>query len=124
MGVVGVTGVVAGVVGTFVLSSMVSACGADGPQTALDRGAAVFSANCAQCHGGELEGTERGPSLLLPIYGPDQLTDSQFADAIRTGAEQQQWEFGPMPANGAITDEQIDAILAFVRDRQAGEPDA
>ena len=108
---------------TIVLASTAS-CGADGPRTALERGKAIYGANCAQCHGAELAGTDKGPSLLDPMYGPEQLSDTQFADAVRNGVEQRVWEFGPMPANGAITDEQIDAILSFVRARQAGDPGA
>ncbi len=107
-----------------VLLALSAACGADGPRTALERGEAIYGANCAQCHGTDLAGTNRGPSLLDPIYGPAQLTDAEFADSIRNGVEQRLWEFGDMPANGAITDEQIDAILTFVRARQAGVPGA
>ena len=112
---------VLGAVITVVLASN-AACGADGPRTALERGEAIYGANCAQCHGAELAGTDRGPSLLDPIYGPAQLSDAEFADSIRNGVEQRLWEFGEMPANGAITDEQIDAILTFVRARQSGDP--
>jgi mono/diheme cytochrome c family protein len=57
--------------------------------------------------------------LLEPAYGPDQLTDAEFADAIRNGVEEQLWNFGPMPANGAIGDAQIAAIVEFVRSEQA-----
>jgi mono/diheme cytochrome c family protein len=114
--------VVLGVVTTVVLTST-AACGADSPRTALERGGAIYRANCAQCHGADLAGTDRGPSLLDPIYGPTQLDDAEFADAIRNGVEERLWEFGPMPGNGAITDDQIDAILTFVRARQAADPD-
>lgn len=110
-----------GMVGTVALASVGVACGADGPRTALERGAGIYGANCAQCHGGDLAGTDSGPSLLDPIYGPEQLTDDEVADAIRNGVEEERWEFGPMPANGAITDEQIAAILTFVRSEQTGE---
>jgi len=48
-------------------------------------GASVHAAGCAQCHGGDLAGTERGPSLLDPVCGPEQFTDVAFADAIRPG---------------------------------------
>lgn len=112
-----------GVVTVAVLASA-AACGADGPRTVLERGEAIYGANCAQCHGTDLAGSDRGPSLLDPIYGPAQLTDAEFADAIRNGVEQRLWEFGPMPGNGAITDDQIEAILTFVRARQAGDPGA
>ena len=82
---------------------------------------AIYGANCAQCHGGDLAGTDRGPSLFEPISGPAQLTDDEFADVVRNGVDEERWEFGPMPGNGAITDEQIDAILTYVRERQAGD---
>jgi mono/diheme cytochrome c family protein len=86
----------------------------------MERGEATYAANCAQCHGGDLAGSERGPSLLEPIYGPDQLSDAEFADAIRNGVDEERWDFGPMPANGALSDTQIDAILTFVRAEQTG----
>ena len=98
-----------------------AACGADGPTTTLERGEAIYGANCAQCHGDDLVGTDRGPSLLEPIYGPDQLSDADVVAAIRNGVDEELWEFGPMPANGAITDTQIEAIVAFVRAEQAGQ---
>ena len=109
------------VTAAIVSASIGAACGADGPGTTLERGAGIYGANCAQCHGGDLAGTDSGPSLLEPISGPDELSDEQFADVIRNGADQERWEFGPMPANGAITDEQIDAILTFVRAQQRGD---
>lgn len=109
---------------TVVVLTAITACGADGPRTALERGEAIYGANCAQCHGAELAGTERGPSLLDPAYAPSELSDVQFADSIRNGAGARLWEFGPMPANGALTDDQIDAILTFVRAMQDAEPDA
>lgn len=105
---------------TIASASIAVSCGADGPTTTLERGAAIYGANCAQCHGDDLAGTDRGPSLLEPIYGPDQLSDREIADAIRNGVDEELWEFGPMPANGAITDEQVEAIVAFVRAEQSG----
>jgi mono/diheme cytochrome c family protein len=111
-----------GVMSIVAAATLLAACGADGPRTTSDRGEAIYRANCAQCHGGDLRGTARGPSLLVPIYGPEQLSDVEFADAIRNGVEERLWEFGPMPANKTITDEQIDAILTFVRARQTAEP--
>ncbi len=106
---------------TAVAAALLAACGGDGPKTPLERGEAVYGANCAQCHGADLAGTERGPSLLEPIYAPDQLSDEQFAAAIHDGVDEERWEFGPMPANGSISDEQIEAILTFVRAEQRAE---
>ena len=111
-----------GVTITLASASLAAACGADGPTSAIDLGEGIYGANCAQCHGNDLTGTDRGPSLLQPLYGPDQLPDAQVANAIRNGVEEELWEFGPMPANGAITDAQVDAILAFIRAEQIGDP--
>jgi mono/diheme cytochrome c family protein len=111
-----------GVAGTVMLAAAGAACGADGPRTALERGEAIYAANCALCHGGDLAGSDRGPSLLDPVYGPDQLSDTQFADAVRNGVDERLWDFGAMPGNGSYTDDQIAALIAFVRAEQAGEP--
>ena len=108
-----------GALATAGAASFGAACGADGPTTTLERGEVVYRGNCAQCHGVDLAGSERGPSLLEPIYGPDQLSDVEFADAIRNGVEEERWGFGPMPANGAISDAQIEAILAYVHAAQS-----
>ena len=100
-----------GALATAGAASFGAACGADGPTTTLERGEVVYRGNCAQCHGVDLAGSERGPSLLEPIYGPDQLSDVEF--------EEERWGFGPMPANGAISDAQIEAILAYVHVAQS-----
>jgi ubiquinol-cytochrome c reductase cytochrome c subunit len=105
---------------TVVLGVLSAACSADGPGTALERGERIYAANCAQCHGGDLTGTATGPSLLLAVYGPGELADADIADAIRNGAEQRLFEFGPMAGNGALGDDQIADIIAFVRAEQGG----
>ncbi len=120
MGVAGVRLLLAGVA-TIALALLGVACGADGPRTELERGASTFASGCAQCHGGDLAGTELGPSLLDPVYGPDQLTDAAVVDAIRNGVEQRLWDFGPMAGNPGFSDERIDAVVAFVRAQQAAD---
>ena len=102
---------------TLALAAVAGACGADSNIDA-DRGAAIYGANCASCHGAALEGTDLGPSLLDPVYAPDQLSDDEFRRAVRNGVEETRWDFGPMPANGGLGDGQIDAILGFVRASQ------
>ncbi len=120
MGVAGVRLLLAGV-GTTALAVLGVACGADGPRTELERGTSIYESGCAQCHGGDLAGTERGPSLLDPAYGPDRLTDASYVDAIRNGAEQRLWDFGPMPGNPGFSDERIEAVVTFVRAQQAAD---
>jgi mono/diheme cytochrome c family protein len=97
-----------------------AACGRDASESAGDRGARPYAANCAVCHGDALQGTSRGPSLLDPAYLSSELSDTAVRSAIRNGVEQNRWEFGAMPANGALRDSQINEIIAFVR---AGQRD-
>jgi mono/diheme cytochrome c family protein len=98
------------------LTAAAGACGADtNDDAAGGRGGAIDGANCASCHGPALEGTDRGPSLLDPMYASGQLSDDAFRSAVRNGVEETRWGFGPMLAMGGLGDGQIDEILAFVR---------
>lgn len=98
--------------------------GADDPEmppqdpTLVARGAELYAANCAECHGDDLRGTDRGPSHLSEVYEPGHHGDGAFLVAIRAGVPQHHWDFGSMPAIDGLTDEDIESIVAFVRDRQ------
>jgi mono/diheme cytochrome c family protein len=97
-----------------------AACGRDASESAGIRGARPYAANCAVCHGDALQGTSRGPSLLDPAYASSELSDAAMRNAIRNGVEETRWQFGDMPANGALRDAQVNEIIAFVR---AGQKD-
>lgn len=99
-----------------------AACGDDSsstvaPATDLD-GAGLYSASCASCHGADLSGTDRGPSHLSIVYEPSHHPDDAFRSAIANGAAQHHWNFGPMPPVGGLSDDEVDAIIAFVRAEQ------
>lgn len=99
-----------------------SACGggsesAAGPPDDLD-GAALYSESCASCHGADLAGTARGPSHLSVVYEPGHHSDEAFRAAVRNGAAQHHWNFGPMPAIDGLADDEVDAVIAFVRAEQ------
>jgi len=97
-----------------VLLVSAAACGNDAnDDTSAGRGAAIYGANCAACHGAALEGTGRGPSLLDPVY--DEISDDDVRSAVRNGVEETRWGFGPMPATGGLSDAQIGDILVFFR---------
>jgi mono/diheme cytochrome c family protein len=112
------------VVGSLAALAFLSAvaCGGDsapsgGAGQAVE-GAAAYAASCAGCHGAELQGTDRGPSLLSIVYEPGHHPDMAFRSAIATGAPQHHWSFGNMPAVPGLSDAEIDAVVAFVRARQ------
>ncbi|MDE0804867.1 MAG: c-type cytochrome [Acidimicrobiales bacterium] len=103
-------------------AALAAACGSGsesttGPDTDLD-GAALYSANCAACHGADLGGTDRGPSHLSIVYEPGHHSDDAFRAAISNGATQHHWDFGPMPPVDGLTDDEVDAVIDFVRTEQ------
>lgn len=100
------------------------ACGSDQASTQgaseppLPRGAEVYAARCASCHGADLRGTDKGPSHLSIVYEPGHHSDESFRRAIALGAPQHHWSFGAMPPVAGLSDDDIDAVIAFVRAEQ------
>lgn len=100
-----------------------AACGSDGSDVAISPGdgAALYAANCALCHGTDLRGTEMGPSQLSMVYEPGHHPDDSFRAAISNGVTPHHWQFGPMPPVAGLDDDEIDAIIAHIRDIQKRE---
>ena len=109
------------------LTLVAAACGSDttpveasesGGGGANDRGAEVYAASCASCHGVDLKGTEKGPSHLSTVYEPNHHGDDSFRSAIANGSQQHHWDFGDMPAVESLSDDDVEAVIAFVRSEQ------
>ena len=81
----------------------------------------LLQANCAECHGADLRGTDKGPSHLSEVYVPGHHGDGAFQLAVRVGSRQHHWNFGPMPPVEGLSDSDIAAIVAFVREQQRVE---
>jgi mono/diheme cytochrome c family protein len=77
-----------------------------------------YDNNCAECHGKNGSGTDKGPALIHQVYHPGHHSDDAFLLAVRQGVRQHHWGFGNMPATSGLTDEQITAIVRFVREVQ------
>ena len=84
-------------------------------------GMVAFEANCAQCHGKNGSGTDKGPPLIHPVYHPGHHGDAAFVLAAKQGVRQHHWRFGNMPAQTQVTDEEIAAIVRYVREVQAAK---
>jgi mono/diheme cytochrome c family protein len=82
-------------------------------------GKAAFDANCGQCHGRNAAGTGKGPPLVHDIYNPGHHADAAFFSATRRGVQQHHWPFGNMPAQSQVSDEEIAAIVRYVRELQS-----
>lgn len=81
-------------------------------------GEQLYVANCAECHGGDLRGTDRGPSHLSEVYEPGHHADGAFLFAVQSGSRAHHWSFGDMPPIEGLTPEDVEAIVAFVREQQ------
>lgn len=109
----------AAAIATLVL--LLSACGGDSGNDAegtVAQGEQLYASNCAGCHGSDLEGTRIGPPMLDEYYLPGTTPDAEFVSAIRNGANAEAFDFGAMPAVPNLDDQQIQAIIDYVRERQ------
>ena len=114
-------GVIVAAVGLAVgLAACGSQAGSSGAATGspVDRGAEVYAESCASCHGADLRGTDIGPSHLSIVYEPNHHGDDAFRSAIANGARQHHWPFGDMPAVEGFSDDDVEAVIAFVRSEQ------
>ena len=107
------------------LSMAISACGgssadnAVAPSAAADgSGAEVYATSCASCHGIDLRGTDKGPSHLSIVYEPNHHNDDSFRSAIANGAPQHHWGFGNMEPVRGLSDDDVEAVIAYVRSEQ------
>ena len=82
------------------------------------RGKIAFDANCAPCHGANASGTDQGPPLVHNIYNPGHHADGAFFLAARLGVRQHHWPFGNMPPQPQVSEEQVAAIIRYVRELQ------
>ena len=84
-------------------------------------GEQLYQARCAECHGTDLRGTDRGPSHLSQVYRSSHHGDVVFGLAIIRGVSQHHWSFGDMPAVTGLNDTDIEAIVSYVRAAQASQ---
>ncbi len=87
----------------------------------LEAGAGLYAASCAECHGADLTGTDRGPSHLSIVYEPSHHSDAAFALAVKNGVRAHHWDFGPMLPVEGLSKSDVEAIVAFVRNEQRRE---
>lgn len=88
------------------------------PEASGESGEQLYLNHCASCHGSDLRGTDKGPSHLSIVYEPDHHPDDAFRSAVRNGVTAHHWEFGDMAPIPGLTDDAIDAIVAYVRTTQ------
>jgi len=119
-----VIGLGIGIVGWRVLSPVIFDSGDSQafviPQfTAVaQKGETAFDANCAECHGENATGTEKGPPLIHDFYNPGHHADGSFYLAVANGVRQHHWKFGNMPPQPQVSEAQTRTIIQYVRELQ------
>jgi mono/diheme cytochrome c family protein len=90
------------------------------PPTAaeLAAGQAVFDRACADCHGPAATGTDVGPPLVHRVYEPRHHSDFAFRLAIRQGVRAHHWRYGDMPPVPGLDDEEVELVIAYIRQLQ------
>lgn len=82
------------------------------------QGQQVFVATCAQCHGVNAAGTDKGPPLVHDIYNPGHHADAAFLNAVRRGVRQHHWRFGNMTPLPQVSDQEVALIVRYIRELQ------
>ena len=82
------------------------------------RGQVAYDRVCASCHGGNIDGTDKGPPLMHPFYNPGHHGDAAFVAATRRGAKAHHWKFGDMKPVEGVSDTELAEIIRFVREVQ------
>jgi len=108
------------------IGTLIAACDGTASDTGIapqdpvkvEEGETLFADNCAACHGQDLRGTNQGPSLLSEVYVPSHHSDGSFLLAVQNGSPAHHWNFGNMPPVEGLTPEDVEAIVAYVREQQ------
>jgi len=82
------------------------------------RGEVVFQDTCVACHGANLAGTENGPPLVVKAYRTAMHSDYAIGAAINNGVVAHHWRFGNMPPQDNIAPEDIEPVIAYIREMQ------
>ncbi len=83
------------------------------------KGKQAFDSVCADCHGANAAGTDKGPPLVHDIYNPGHHPDEAFLVAARFGVRQHHWPYGNMPAQPQMSQDEVVTIIKYVRELQA-----
>lgn len=78
------------------------------------RGAALYAARCAPCHGAHGEGSDQGPPMLHPLQASHH-GDFAFERAVREGVAPHHYTFGTMPPVTKLGPDELDAVIGYVR---------
>lgn len=109
-------------VSALVVGPLLAGCSSDSSTASNGdsavQGEAIYQQSCASCHGSDLRGTDEGPSHLSKVYEPGHHPDAAFRSAIENGARAHHWGFGDMAPVSGLDDDEIEAVIAYIRHQQ------
>lgn len=85
------------------------------PTPELEPGRRAYEKFCAECHGINTVGTDKGPTFLHRVYHPGHHADGAFLLAARRGVRAHHWRFGDMQPVKGVSDAELGAIVRYVR---------
>ena len=85
---------------------------------AAQTGQTYYLAKCAECHGQNGVGSDKGPPLIHRIYEPSHHGDEAFQRAAKLGVQSHHWGFGDMLPVQGITRAEVQNIVAYIRELQ------
>ncbi len=116
--VVAIAGVAAMIVGSRTPPEPVAVIMPETLTAQARAGQQAFGEHCAACHGAQAQGTGQGPPLVHVIYEPNHHGDGAFHLAARNGVSAHHWHFGDMPPVPSVSERQVQAMIAYVRELQ------
>jgi len=84
----------------------------------VNAGRVAYEQSCSACHGVGAQGTPDGPPFIDKIYEPSHHPDAAFLLAVRRGVRAHHWNFGDMPPQNGVSDDDVSQIVAYVRGLQ------
>lgn len=81
-------------------------------------GVGLYDRHCSECHGLAAVGTGKGPTLIHRFYHPNHHSDWSFRSAVANGVRAHHWGFGDMPKVSGLGAEEVDKIIAYIRNLQ------
>lgn len=81
-------------------------------------GEEAFEEHCAHCHGDLAAGSASGPPLISPLYQPSRHGNLAFQRAVAMGVQSHHWQYGDMPPMGDLAQDDVAAVIRYVRELQ------
>jgi mono/diheme cytochrome c family protein len=123
LGLLSCPAIVFAVFGTSGLDAFDEGTAAPASSQSVQQGGISFAEECAGCHGRLGRGTERGPNLIHPDFGPRVLSDARIRRAVREGVPARPgvgYRGGTidMPPASNLSERSLNRMVTFLREIQ------